>query len=42
MAIVAITRSPGPELTRCELTHLERRLIDVDLALIQHRAYLDA
>jgi dimethylargininase len=39
VALVAITRSPGPELTRCELTHLERRPIDVDRALAQHRAY---
>jgi len=38
---IAITRSPGPELARCELTHLERRPIDVGLALAQHRAYQD-
>jgi dimethylargininase len=42
MALVAITRSPGPELTRCELTHLGRQPIDVDKALAQHRAYQDA
>jgi dimethylargininase len=42
MALVAITRSPGPELSRCELTHLERQPIDVGRALAQHRAYQDA
>src|SRR5262245_23435947 len=42
MALVAITRSPGPELARCELTHLERLPIDVGRALAQHRAYQDA
>jgi len=38
---VAITRSPGPELSRCELTHLDRQPIDFDRALAQHRAYQD-
>jgi dimethylargininase len=38
----AITRSPGPELARCVLTHLTRRPIDFDRALSQHRAYQDA
>src|SRR5262249_47822456 len=42
MALVAITRSPGPELARCELTHLERLPIDIDRARAQHRAYQDA
>ncbi len=42
MALVAITRSPGPELARCELTHLERVPIDVGRALAQHRAYQGA
>jgi dimethylargininase len=42
MALVAITRSPGSELARCQLTHLERQPIDVDRALAQHRAYQDA
>jgi dimethylargininase len=41
VALVGITRSPGPELARCELTHLERRPIDVGRALAQHRAYQD-
>ncbi|HZW32817.1 MAG TPA: hypothetical protein VFF52_19035 [Isosphaeraceae bacterium] len=42
MSLVAITRSPGPELARCELTHLERQAIDVGRALVQHRAYQDS
>lgn len=42
MALVAITRSPGPELARCQLTHLERQPIDVPRAAAQHRAYQDA
>jgi dimethylargininase len=37
--LVAITRLPGPELARCELTHLEREPIDFARALQQHRAY---
>jgi len=39
VALVAITRSPGPELSRCELMHLERQPIDVGRALAQHRGY---
>jgi dimethylargininase len=42
MALVAITRSPGPELARCLLTHRERQPIAIDRALTQHRAYQDA
>jgi dimethylargininase len=41
VALVAITRSPGRELARCELTHLERRPIDIGRAVAQHRAYVD-
>jgi dimethylargininase len=41
VALVAITRSPGPELSRCELTHLERQPIDAGRALAQHRGYRD-
>jgi dimethylargininase len=40
--LIAITRSPGPELARCELTHLPRRSIDIDRACAQHQAYKDA
>lgn len=37
--LTAITRSPGPELAQCELTHLARQPIDAELAIAQHRAY---
>jgi dimethylargininase len=37
----AITRAPSASLTRCELTYLERRPIDIDVALEQHRRYCD-
>jgi dimethylargininase len=38
---VAITREVSPAFERCELTHLERAAIDVDLARRQHQAYED-
>lgn len=38
----ALTRGPGPELARCELTHLARQPIDSARALAQHRAYQSA
>lgn len=38
----AVTRSPGPELARCELTHLDRQPIDIAAALAQHAAYKQA
>ena len=37
--LVAITRAVSARMGACELTHLERRPIDVDLARAQHRAY---
>ena len=37
--LIALTRSPGPELARCELTHLPRQAIDHETALAQHRGY---
>lgn len=37
--LIAITRLPGPELVRCELTHLERQPIDFGRALDQHHSY---
>jgi dimethylargininase len=40
--ITALTRVPGPELARCELTHLPRWPIDSDLSLAQHRLYQTA
>jgi dimethylargininase len=36
---VALTRDVSPSIGRCELTHLERRPIDVGQALEQHRQY---
>lgn len=37
--LIAITREVGPSLARCELTHLPRQAIDVDLARAQHHQY---
>jgi dimethylargininase len=37
--LVALTRDISPAIARCELTHLEREAIDVDLARAQHAAY---
>src|SRR5262245_61393700 len=39
---VAITREVSPALADCELTHLPRVRIDVDVARAQHRAYEQA
>jgi dimethylargininase len=36
---IALTRPVPSSLERCELTHLTRTLIDVALAIAQHRAY---
>ncbi len=36
---LAITRRPGPEIVRCELTHLERAPIDPAAAARQHAGY---
>ncbi len=38
----ALLRSPGAELAACELTHLAREPIDLDLALEQHRGLVAA
>jgi len=35
----AITREVSPTLNQCELTHLERRPIDIDRAIAEHHAY---
>ena len=40
--LVAITRGVSARIAACELTHLDRQAIDVDLARAQHRAYEDA
>ena len=37
--LVAITRGVSARIAACELTHLSRNAIDVDLARAQHRAY---
>lgn len=42
MARVAITRAVSSALERCELTHLERRKMDMSLARSQHAAYEQA
>lgn len=39
MGRIAITRAVSRAMERCELTHLERRAIDLDLARAQHAAY---
>ena len=36
---IAITRGVSPNITRCELTHLERQTVDVAAAIAQHAAY---
>ena len=38
----ALTRAVSPTLPQCQLTHLARQPIDVDLARRQHEAYEDA
>ncbi len=38
-ALMAITREVSPSIGRCELTHLAREPIDVELARAQHRHY---
>lgn len=42
MTTIAITRAVSSALGRCELTHLDRQQIDVDLARTQHAAYEQA
>lgn len=37
--VIALTRGVSPALARCELTHLPRMAIDLDLARAQHAAY---
>lgn len=40
--LIAITRGVSARIGTCELTHLERNVIDVDRARRQHRAYEEA
>lgn len=37
--LIAITRAVSPSMINCQLTHLERQPIDIDLAFEQHAAY---
>jgi dimethylargininase len=37
----AITREISPRFAECEITHIERTPIDLDLARLQHQAYVD-
>jgi dimethylargininase len=39
MRLVAITRAVSPQIGQCELTHLERQVIDVEHAQAQHGRY---
>lgn len=40
--LIAITRAVSRSIQNCELTHLERQPIDLEVARRQHRAYEDA
>jgi dimethylargininase len=37
--LIAITRQISPRFSECELTHLKRQPIDLDLARVQHQQY---
>ncbi len=39
---LAITRDVSPRFNECEITHIERTPIDLDIARTQHRGYVDA
>ncbi|MBI5946084.1 MAG: dimethylargininase [Chloroflexi bacterium] len=39
---IAITRDVSPRFNECEITHIERTPIDVEIARAQHRAYVHA
>lgn len=39
---IAITRGISPRFAECEITHIERTPIDLDLARVQHHAYVQA
>ena len=40
--VIAITREISPRFDECEITHIERTPIDLDLARAQHKAYVKA
>src|SRR5215211_6553383 len=39
---IAITRAVSPRFEECEITHIERTPIDLDIARAQHREYVQA
>lgn len=39
---IAITRDISPRFNECELTHIDRSLIDLEVACAQHRGYIEA
>ena len=39
---IAITRGISPRFAECEITHIERTPIDLDIARTQHQAYVNA
>ena len=39
---IALTRDISPRFAECEITHIERTPIDIDLARLQHRGYVNA
>lgn len=41
MSLVALTRAVPPSINDCQLTHLVREAIDIDVARAQHAAYED-
>lgn len=40
--VSAITREVSPRFEECEITHIERTPIDLNVARVQHRAYVNA
>jgi dimethylargininase len=40
--VLAVTREVSPRFNECEITHIERIPIDLGVACIQHRGYVDA
>src|SRR6266508_5770649 len=40
--MIAITRDVSPRFNECEITHIERMPIDMDVARVQHHQYVQA
>ncbi len=38
---IAITREVSPRFAECEITHIERTPIDLNIARAQHQAYVN-